>query len=112
MPTHLTSIARSLRRKSTDAESYLWRRVRSRQIACLRFRRQQPIGPYIVDFYCFEKKLIIEIDGGQHFESEADRRRDRWLAARWYLVLRFWNHEVLEQTMAVLDRIEEIAALR
>jgi very-short-patch-repair endonuclease len=112
LPTHLTAFARSLRQRSTDAESRLWHYLRSRQTAGMRFRRQQPLGPYIVDFFCFEKNLIVDIDGGQHFESADDRRRDGWLAAHGYLVLRFWNHEVLAQTGAVLLRIATTAESR
>jgi very-short-patch-repair endonuclease len=75
----------------TDAERRLWYRSRAHRFLDLKFKRQAPIGPYIVDFICFEHKLIIEVDGGQHAESEADRRRDEWLRSEGYLVLRFWN---------------------
>jgi very-short-patch-repair endonuclease len=108
----LTHLARALRRTSTDAEWRLWQHVRSRQLAGLRFRRQQPIGPFIVDFLCCEKMLIVEIDGGQHLESDSDRRRDLWLAMRGYRVLRFWNHEVLGETSGVLESIARVAGAR
>jgi very-short-patch-repair endonuclease len=88
--------ARKLRSNLTDAESILWRHLRFRQIDGYKFRRQRPIGHYIVDFVCLEKKLVIEVDGGQHNgEATYDARRDRWLRAQGYEVLRFWNDEVL-----------------
>ncbi|MFH1489794.1 MAG: DUF559 domain-containing protein [Pseudomonadota bacterium] len=74
---HLTHRARELRRRSTEAEKMIWHRIRSKQLEGYKFRRQQPIGPYIVDFVCFEKKLIIELDGGQHaIDQQKDRNRD------------------------------------
>jgi very-short-patch-repair endonuclease len=106
-PPPITPItfARSLRRNSTDAERRLWYHLRSRRLAGLRFRRQQPLGPYIIDFICFEKTLIVEIDGGQHLQAEADKTRDRWLHDHGFLVLRFWNNETLTQTQAILQQI-------
>jgi len=77
---------------------------------CKVFRRQQPIGPYIVDFASFERKLIVEIDGGQHNEKEArekDEERTAWLEQRGYRVLRFWNNDVLMNTAGVLERIRK-----
>jgi very-short-patch-repair endonuclease len=85
----LTVFARSLRLNATDAERQLWYWLRGRRTAGMRFRRQQPIGPYIVDFVCAKCRLVVEIDGGQHLESEGERRRDRWLAGHGYVVLRF-----------------------
>jgi very-short-patch-repair endonuclease len=73
----------------------------------MRFRRQHPLGPYIVDFICLENRIVVEIDGGQHFASAQDETRDRWLNARGYQVLRFWNNEVLLQIEQVLARIAE-----
>ncbi|WP_342244376.1 endonuclease domain-containing protein [Pseudomonas sp. OTU5201] len=97
--------ARKLRTQQTDAESLLWRHLRNRQLSGLKFRRQQPLGPYFADFFCHEHKLIIELDGGQHLESSVDTRRDAWLAASGFRVLRFWNHDVLQQTDTVLEAI-------
>ena len=99
--------ARELRRNMTDAERALWRRLRMRQLAGQRFRRQQPIGDYIVDFACPAARLVVEVDGGQHAEEERDAARTRWLESRGYRVLRFWNNEVLGQIDGVLAVIEE-----
>jgi very-short-patch-repair endonuclease len=87
--------ARQLRKNMTDAERALWRLLRQRQISGLRFRRQVPIDHYIVDFACLEARLVIEVDGGQHFESEADKRRDAYLHSQGFRVLRLWNNDVL-----------------
>ena len=98
--------ARELRQKQTDAEQLLWRQLRNRQMAGHKFRRQETIGPYIVDFVCLDAKLIIEIDGGQHGEQmEYDIKRSAYLKQRGYRVLRFWNDEVLKDTNTVLERI-------
>ena len=86
----------------TDAEKEIWRRVRNKQLD-VKFRRQQPIGEYVVDFVCFEKKLIIEIDGGEHFESIRDEVRDKWLQTQGYKVLRFWNNDVLRNVEGVMQ---------
>jgi very-short-patch-repair endonuclease len=72
----------------------------------LKFKRQKPFGPYIVDFICLERGVIVEVDGGQHGDDVAyDQRRDQWLASQGFVVLRFWNHDVLNQTESVLERI-------
>jgi very-short-patch-repair endonuclease len=97
--------ARRLRRDATRAEQRLWQYLRSRSLAGFKFVRQRPIGPYVVDFVCREKRLVIEVDGGQHAENSADAVRDRWLAAHRYRVLRFWNNEVLENIEGVWDTI-------
>ncbi|NWL75975.1 hypothetical protein DM872_03820 [Pseudomonas taiwanensis] len=97
--------ARQLRVGQTDAEQRLWRHLRNRQLSGLKFRRQQPLGPYFADFYCHDCKLVIEVDGGQHLESAVDAIRDAWLKASGYRVLRFWNHDVLQQTDAVFEAI-------
>jgi very-short-patch-repair endonuclease len=103
---NLTPIAKKLRKSSTEAENRLWRRLRARQMAGFKFRRQQPIGRYVVDFVSFEGKLIVELDGGQHKAQELqDRERDEWLGSRGYSVLRFWNNEVFENLEAVLEVI-------
>jgi len=95
-----------LRKNQTDAERKLWRCLRARELGGFKFRRQYPIAPYIVDFICVEKRLIVEIDGGQHVTmTELDNTRTEFLNARGYRVLRFWNNEVLQQLDAVLARI-------
>ena len=105
-----TVFARELRQKQTDAERALWFRLRNKQLECVKFRRQQPVGPYIVDFVNLEEKLVIEIDGGQHNEQEIrkhDEDRTSWLEERGYRVLRFWNNDVLLNIEGVLERIRE-----
>jgi very-short-patch-repair endonuclease len=93
--------ARALRREMTDAERKLWYALRDRRFARFKFRRQVPLGPFIVDFVCFEQRLVIEVDGGQHAGSARDQRRDRWLAANEFRVMRFWNNEVLRNLEGV-----------
>jgi very-short-patch-repair endonuclease len=100
-----TARARRLRKHSTVAERKLWRYLRARSLAGLKFVRQEPIGPYTVDFVCREKRLVIEVDGGQHADSGSDATRDQWLVNRRYRVLRFWNNEVLENIEGVWDTI-------
>ncbi|CAD5107665.1 endonuclease domain-containing protein [Zestomonas carbonaria] len=98
--------AKRLRSNMTDAEARIWYYLRGHRFMGLKFRRQKPVGPYIVDFVCLERFLVIELDGGQHQEqAERDRTRDRYLQARGFRVLRFWNHEVLGETEAVLEAI-------
>ena len=105
MPTQKEN-ARHLRKNLTDAEQHLWRALRLRQILGVKFRRQHLIGPYIADFVCIERKLIIEVDGGQHAEQIAeDKARTAWLAAQGYRVMRFWNNEVLQNMDGVLEVI-------
>ncbi len=88
--------ARNLRRKMTEAELKLWNALRDRQLAGHKFRRQHPIGPYVADFYCEAKRLIVEVDGGQHTTNkQADAERTEWLKTRSYRVIRFWNSDVL-----------------
>ncbi len=101
-----TSLARKLRIHQTDAETKLWHRLRSRQIAGCKFVRQEPVSCYICDFVCRERKLVIEVDGGQHLESNSDIIRDRKLAEDGYCVLRFWNNDVLRNIDGVLQIIE------
>jgi very-short-patch-repair endonuclease len=100
--------ARQLRANATDAEALLWQRLRSRQLAGYKFRRQHPVGVFFADFACIEARLVVELDGGQHASAEgqlSDERRSAALAAQGYVVLRFWNHDVLQQTDVVLERI-------
>jgi very-short-patch-repair endonuclease len=102
--------ARALRKRMTDAERLLWRHLRNRELGGWKFRRQYPVGPFIiVDFICLENNVIIEVDGGQHAENEAlDLQRSAYLNKMGYRVLRFWNNEVLQETEAVLNEIYAI----
>ena len=98
--------ARELRKNLTDAENLLWQQLRCRQIAGYKFRRQASIGRYIVDFVCFEKRLIVEVDGSQHAEHvEYDNERSGWLESQGFTIVRFWNNEVIEDTETVLETI-------
>jgi very-short-patch-repair endonuclease len=98
--------ARQLRKNMTDAERYLWYRLRNRQLGGHRFRRQFPIGRYIVDFVCLERKLIVELDGGQHAErTESDLARTTWLNSQGFRLIRFWNNLIFEETDSVLEAI-------
>jgi very-short-patch-repair endonuclease len=89
----------------TDAERRLWYYLRAHRFAGMKFRRQAVIGPYVVDFASLQKNLIVEVDGGQHADSESDRRRTRWLEDQGFRILRFWNNEVLGNTGSVLEAI-------
>jgi very-short-patch-repair endonuclease len=89
-------------------ESLLWSRLRARQLQGIKFRRQQPIENYIVDFVSFEKRIVIELDGGQHkMNKEKDNERDRFLAENGFTVLRFWDSEVIENMEGVLEVIRK-----
>ena len=103
-------VQRTLRNHMTDAERRLWSILRGRQVEGCKFRRQHPYADYILDFVCLEHPLVIEVDGGQHQDSEPDRRRDECLRAAGFTVLRFWNHDVLSDTLAVGDEIHRIVA--
>jgi very-short-patch-repair endonuclease len=98
--------AKSLRQNLTKADQIVWRYLRNRQLAD-KFRRQQPLGPYIGDFVCFGKKLIIEIDGSQH-SPETDATRTEYLEKKGYRVIRFWNNEVIDNTEGVFQAIEAV----
>jgi very-short-patch-repair endonuclease len=100
-----TSRARSMRRRSTRAEWVLWLALRDRRLGGLKFTRQQPLGPYYVDFVCREQRLIIEVDGGQHADSASDRRLDEFLKTLGYRVIRVWNNEVLGNLEGVLQML-------
>jgi len=111
----LAQFARQLRVNQTDCEHLLWQKLRSRQIANLKFHRQFPCPPYVLDFYCAELKLAIELDGGQHFETAGlihDQRRTRYLNQKGIEVVRFSNLEVIQQMDDVLEQIIRIAANR
>ena len=102
--------ARNLRKNSTDAEKHLWYNLRANRLG-FKFKRQVPMGTYIVDFVCLEKHLIIELDGGQHLDNQVyDLKRTDWLQLQGFKVIRFWNHDVLQQTTSVLEVI--LQALR
>ena len=103
-----TTRARELRNNPTDAERLLWRHLRLRQFAGYKFRRQRPTGPYFVDFVSLEKRVVVEVDGGQHRQHRLyDARRDGWLRAKGFTVLRFWDDEVLKQVENVKQAIWE-----
>ena len=104
-PRNLRSHARAMRRQPTEAEAALWRILRDRRMAALKFRRQAPVAPYIVDFICFRHRLIVEADGSQHAESAYDRERDAFLVAQGFIVLRFWNHDILNNPRMIEDTI-------
>jgi very-short-patch-repair endonuclease len=100
------SRARQLRRNPTDVERLLWQRLRFWQVDDYKFRRQQPLGNYIVDFVCLQKRLIIEVDGGQHAqEVNRDAVRDAWLREQGFIILRFWNNDVLKNMDGVMTKI-------
>lgn len=110
MPHRLTpsshrKFARGMRGDATKAENQLWQALRTRQLGGLKFRRQVPLGGYILDFVCFEAKLIIEVDGGQHAESARDAERDGYFESQGFRTMRFWNDEVTENLDAVCRAI-------
>jgi very-short-patch-repair endonuclease len=98
-----TTRARRLRKMATNAENALWHRLRSRALSGYKFLRQEPIGPYTVDLICRERRLIIEIDGGQHADNPHDDVRDKWLVDHNYRILRFWNNDELGNIDGVLQ---------
>ena len=98
--------AKTLRSHQTEAEQRLWYHLRAHRFMDIKFKRQKPIGCYIVDFVCVERRLIVEVDGGQHAEQLIyDQQRDAWLRVQGYTVLRFWNNEVMQQLEGVLEKI-------
>jgi very-short-patch-repair endonuclease len=106
MPESLLSDrARGMRREPTEAERRLWRLLRDRRLGAFKFRRQEILGRYIVDFVCFDRRLIIELDGSQHAESAYDSERDAWLRSRGFEIMRFWNSEVLTNPSGVQHAI-------
>lgn len=104
MKRKLATLARALRKRMTKAEIKLWGCLNCKQLGVI-FRRQYPIGNYIVDFVSFDVKLIVEVDGSQHAESKIDESRDEWLVSQGFKVLRFWNNEVLKNIEGVIGRI-------
>lgn len=110
-PAHMIELAKKLRKHQTDAEALLWQLLRNRQIASAKFRRQHPIEGYIADFYCHEHKLVIELDGGQHFTErgiQKDKERTQRLNTLGIAVLRFDNRQALLETEAVLTQIYSV----
>jgi very-short-patch-repair endonuclease len=104
----LKELAKKLRRESTWAERTLWRLLRSRRFANYKFRRQHPVGPYVLDLFCVQAKLAVELDGDPHGHPEQrhhDEEKDRYLAQRGIRVLRFWNYELKENEEGVLSVI-------
>ena len=109
MNQKLLPLAKQLRSNATEAEKLLWQHLRAKRFNGFKFKRQKSMGPYIVDFVCLDKHLVIEIDGGQHMDDAAkDRHRTEWLELHGYLVMRFWNNEVLGNMEDVLLAIEEV----
>jgi very-short-patch-repair endonuclease len=99
-------LARQLRKNMTDTERLLWSELRGKQFGGFKFRKQAPIGKFIVDFVCFDRKIVVELDGGQHaLAVEADNKRSEWLKSQVFRVLRFWNHEFIEDTDMVMEAI-------
>ena len=108
MNSYITGIAKTLRKNNTDVERRLWEHLKARQLEGVKFRRQQPIGRYIVDFVSFEKNIVIEIDGGQHsVGKDRDEERDNWLGVQGFKVLRFWNNEIIQNIEGVLEVIRD-----
>ncbi len=111
----LTPIARTLRKRSTKYERLLWKHVRDRQLGGFKFRRQMPLGSYVVDYVCFETKVVVELDGSGHATKKgraADAVRDAALAEADFLVLRFWNSEVTKDLPVVLETIYQACKAR
>lgn len=105
MPDQLRNFAKSLRAGMTQAEQKLWLHLRAHRLQQHKFKRQQPIGPYIADFACFGARLIVEVDGSQHLENPRDMKRDAWFKENGFRVLRFWNDQVLQEIESVLEVI-------
>ena len=105
--------ARTLRRQATHAEKLLWAQLRHHQLGGSHFRRQHPIGPYFADFCCIQWRLLVELDGGQHVQQAGyDQQRSSWLTQQGFLILRFWNSEVVHQLPGVVERISQAIQAR
>ena len=103
-----THRARSLRKNATPSEKLLWPRLRDRRFANFKFRRQQPVGPYIVDLYCADVRVIIELDGESHIGKELyDEKRSQWLKSQGHKVLRIWDSEIYSNLDKVMEMIYE-----
>jgi very-short-patch-repair endonuclease len=101
----LRQFAKNMRHEPTDAEAAMWRLLRDRRLSAFKFRRQVPFKNFILDFVCFEKRLVIEIDGSQHVESRHDAVREAALSAEGFSIERYWNNDVLQQPASVLEDI-------
>ncbi len=101
----LKAFAAYMRRNPTEAERKLWAMLRDRRLAAYKFRRQVVLQPYIVDFVCFDRRVIVEADGSQHIDNSYDARRDRWLREQGLLVLRFWNSDILGRSRSVAEAL-------
>jgi very-short-patch-repair endonuclease len=108
MQKSATNKARELRQNSTDTERLLWKHLRAKRFEGLKFRRQEPIGKYIVDFVSFEKRVIVEVDGSHHIErNKQDDQRTQWLENQGFRILRFWNNDVLKNIQGVIETIHQ-----
>lgn len=108
MAINLSKTAKELRKRATEAEQHLWRHLKARQLEGLKFRRQEQIGRFIVDFVCYETEIVVEVDGGQHSnEKIKDNERTDWLNSQGFEVLRFWNNEVLTNIEGVIEAIRK-----
>ncbi|QWG18331.1 endonuclease domain-containing protein [Bradyrhizobium sediminis] len=101
----IRNFARKMRREPTDAEAAMWRLLRDRRFQFVKFRRQAPFQSFILDFVCFEKRIVIEIDGGQHADSERDTTREAVLMTEGFRIARYWNNDVLQRPSSVLEDI-------
>ena len=105
---NLIPFAKQLRSNATEAEKLLWKHLRAKRFEGFKFKRQKPIGRYIVDFVCLEKRLVIEVDGGQHMDDATkDANRSEWIEQQGYRVMRFWNNDVLSNIEGVLFVVEK-----
>jgi very-short-patch-repair endonuclease len=106
IPQEHLEFAKSLRMQMTDAETLMWHLLRNRRFGGFKFRRQYALAPFILDFYCAERSLAIELDGGQHAkDAKRDEQRSEWLIRRGLTVVRVWNHDLLERTETVLEAL-------
>ena len=108
----LRKFAKTMRHDPTDAEHALWQLLRARRLGGMKFKRQEPLGSYICDFVCHERKLIVEADGSQHAGSDRDSVRDRYFEMKGYRTLRFWNEDIQENIDGVAEQIIQAAAGR
>ena len=108
----LRKFAKAMRHDPTDAEYGLWQLLRARRLGGMKFKRQEPLGPYICDFVCHEQKLIVEADGSQHASSVRDGERDRYFEMKGYRTLRFWNEDIQENIDGVAEQIIQATAGR
>jgi very-short-patch-repair endonuclease len=111
LPSSTLVIARKLRQQCTDAELRVWYYLRAKRTLSLKWRRQYPIPPYVADFYCHQARLVVELDGGQH-DAEQDLRRTDYIRSQGIEIIRFWNHDVLLSTEAVMDEILRVVLER